>query len=79
VCVEIVLVTAPLNNRGTHAMRYPYLLSVSDVAALTGRTPATVRRWARGSGILGVRAVRVGGQWCWPADEVAAVLRGGMR
>lgn len=57
-------------------MRYPVLLSVRDLAALTGRTEATVRRWARGSGVLGVPAVRVGGQWCWPADEIAAVLRG---
>lgn len=73
-------IALPLHPFEDIAMSLPALLSVQAVARLTGRTEATVRRWARGERPgLGVPAVRVGGMWAWRADDVERVLRGGAR
>lgn len=54
-------------------------LSCSEVAALCGVRPEAVRCWARGAtpcGLEGVRAVKVGKAWRWPAAAVSEALGG---
>ena len=47
----------------------PVMLNVSQLARLTGRGEATVRRWAR-DGTGPVRAIKVGGDWMFNAAAV---------
>lgn len=51
------------------------LLSTKQVAALCGVDVTTIRDNAA-KGTLGFRAIRIGGLWKFPKDEVMRHLRG---
>jgi len=51
----------------------PVMINVRHLARLTGKTPSTVRRWAR-EGAGPARAVRVGGDCAWNLAAVEEAL-----
>lgn len=54
----------------------PDLLTCAEVALVTRSHPEQVRRWARGEQAFPVKAVKVGNEWRWPADEIDRMLAG---
>jgi hypothetical protein len=53
------------------------MLTTADAAALLNREPQTLRKWAcleNGP----IRPIRVNGRLAWPADQIAALLNGGV-
>lgn len=53
--------------------RHPHVLTLDDVATLTGKPPATVARWATAGTIPGVRFGRA---WRFWAPAIAVTLHG---
>jgi hypothetical protein len=61
------------NSNGQTTM--PATLTTNQAAAALNRKPRTLNRWAW-TGKGPIKPVRVHGRLAWPADQVAALLKG---